>query len=146
MSALVKRFREHSERWQREALRQGIDPKKWDRWRKLTPKSRKATNPRDYAKGSSVREQIRSVLLDDAVTKVTAVHTVERGARRQDGSAIRRAAVRRNLDHPDAAVSNAELRRIAGMNPQQLAREIDDSLGRNYRGTDRSPFWYEKRG
>jgi hypothetical protein len=146
MAAQVKRFGDHSKRWQREARKKGIDPKKWDRWRQLTPKSRKVTNPADYGSGETVRHQIRKALLDAAVSRVADAHNTQRGARRQDGSLVRAAAVRRNLDHPDAGLTNAGLRRLTRMSPQQLAREIDDSLGRRYGAGERSPFWYEKRG
>lgn len=145
MSAQVKRFKDHSPRWQREALRKGVDPALWDRWRKLSPKVRKATNPTDYSTGKSVRNQLRAPLLNAATAKVLAVHTI-RGARRSDLSPVRATAVRRNLDHPGAGVSNAKLRRIAAMSPRKLAAEIDDSLTRSYSSGDRSPFWYEKRG
>lgn len=145
MTALVKPFGDHSQRWQREQLRKGIDPKKWDRWRKLSPKSRKATNPYEYAKGTTVRDQLRRPLLDAATRRLLMIHQV-RGASRFDGTAIKQAAVRRNLNHPDARVSNAKLRRIASMPAQKLAMEVDDSLARRYGVGERSPFWYEKRG
>lgn len=145
MAAQVKRFRDHSARWQREALKKGIDPKKWDRWRSLSPKVRKATNPTEYASGNTVRTQLRAPLLNAAVNRVAAIHRM-RGATRQDGSAVKIAAIRRNLDHPDAAMSNAKLRRIVNMTPQRLVTVVDDSLYRDYAAGERSPFWYEKRG
>jgi len=140
-----KRFGEHSRRWQREALRKGIDPHKWDQWRKLSSRSRKATSPVEYATGTSVRTQLRKPLLDAAANKVLAIHQV-RGASRSDASPIKLAAVKRNLDHPAAGMTNAKLRRLAGMSPQRLVEEIDDSLSRDYASGDRSPYWYEKRG
>jgi hypothetical protein len=145
MAAQVKRFKDHSPRWQREALRKGIDPALWDRWRKLSPKVRKATNPTDYSTGKTVRTQLRAPLLTAATNKVLAIHTI-RGARRADMSPVRITAVRRNLDHPGAGMTNAKLRRIMRMSPQALAAEVDDSLSRSYSSGDRSPFWYEKRG
>lgn len=145
MAAQVKRFRDHSARWQREALRKGIDPAKWDRWRKLSPTVRKRTNPTDYATGQSVRAQLRTPLLNAATNRLLAMHRV-RGATRYDGSPIKFAAVKRNLDHPDAGMTNAKLRRIVAMSPQKLVHEIDDSLSRRYDMGSRSPYWYEKRG
>lgn len=145
MAAMVKPFGEHSQRWQREQLRKGIDPKKWDRWRKLSPKARKATNPTEYAKGTTVREQLRNPLLDAATRRLLVMHQA-RGATRYDGSAIKQTAVRRNLDHPDAGMTNAKLRRLINMPPRKLVIEIDDSLSRRYGVGERSPFWYNKRG
>jgi hypothetical protein len=145
MAAQVKRFDEHSARWQRTARNKGIDPKLWDRWRQLSPKTRKATNPADYAAGKSVREQIRQPLLDAAANRVLAAQSM-RGATRASGLPIQLAAVKRNLNHPDAHMTNARLRRVASMPPRRLAAEIDDSLSRRYGTGERSPFWYEKRG
>jgi hypothetical protein len=99
----------------------------------------------DYASGKTVRTQLRAPLLDAATNRLLAIH-MRRGARRMDGSAIRYAAVRRNLDHPNAGMTNAKLRRLATMTPQRLVVEVDDSLSRRYDAGDRSPFWYEKRG
>jgi len=145
MAAQVKRFRDHSARWQREARKKGIDPVKWDRWRALSPKVRKATNPVEYATGKTVRTQLRAPLLNAAVTRVATIHRM-RGATRQDGSAVKLAAIRRNLDHPDAGMSNAKLRRLVNMTPARLVSEVDNSLYRDYAAGERSPFWYEKRG
>lgn len=145
MARQVKPFREHSQRWQREARAKGLDPRKWDRWRKLSPKSRKATAPASYASGEAVAFQVRKALLDETARVVAATQTL-RGARRESGDPIKVAAVRRSLEHPDAGMTNRRLRQIARMPPQELAREIDDSLSRRYGTGDRSPFWYEKRG
>jgi hypothetical protein len=145
MAAQVKRFRDHSARWQRDARKRGIDPAKWDRWRTLSPKVRKATNPVEYATGHTVRSQLRAPLLNAAVTRVAAIHRM-RGASRQDGSAVKLAAIRRNLDHPDASMTNAKLRRIVNLTPTRLVAEVDDSLYRDYAAGERSPYWYEKRG
>lgn len=54
MARQVKRFGEHSQRWQKEARAQGISPTKWNKWRRLSESTRKATNPTDYAKGKTV--------------------------------------------------------------------------------------------
>jgi hypothetical protein len=145
MAAQVKRFKDHSARWQREALKKGINPAKWDRWRTLSPKVRKVTNPAQYATGKTVRTQMRAPLLNAATNRLLAIHR-SRGATRQDGSAIQFAAVRRNLDHPQAGMSNAKLRRLVNMSPQRLVTEVDDSLSRRYDAGERSPFWYNKRG
>lgn len=145
MAAQVKRFKDHSARWQREQLKRGVDPAKWDRWRKLSPAVRKATNPTDYSTGKSVRAQLRAPLLTAAVNKLIVIHRV-RGATKADGSPIRLSAIRRNLDHPAAGMSNSKLRRLINLAPRKLVTEVDDSLSRRYDVGQRSPFWYEKRG
>jgi len=126
-------------------LRKGVDPAKWDRWRNLSPRVRKATNPTDYATGKSVRAQLRAPLLDAAANRLLTIHSI-RGATRQSGSPIQLAAVRRNLDHPDAGMTNAKLRRIVTLSPRRLVHEVDESLSRRYGVGERSPFWYNKRG
>lgn len=145
MARQVKPFGEHSQRWQREQLNNGVNPKLWDRWRLLSAKSRKGTSPFEYSTGKPVRQQLRAPLLDAATKRVLAIHQI-RGATRFDNSPIKLAAVRRNLDHPRARMSNAKLRQLATLSPQRLVREVDDSLSRRYDAGDRSPFWYEKRG
>lgn len=69
-----------------------------------------------------------------------------RGATRSDGQGIKLAAIRRSLDHPEAGMTNAKLRRIVSIAPTRLLSEVDDSLYRDYSAGERSPFWYEKRG
>jgi hypothetical protein len=145
MAAQVKRFRDHSARWQRDARKRGIDPAKWDRWRTLSPKVRKATNPVEYATGNTVRSQLRAPLLNAAVNQLVIVHGA-RGATRIDGQPIKRAAIRRSLDHPEAHMTNAKLRRLTNMSQSRLTREVDNSLYKDYAAGERSPFWYEKRG
>ena len=145
MARQVKPFGDHSPRWQREQIGKGVDPKLWDRWRSLSAKARKGTDPAAYAKGKPVRQQLRAPLLDAATKRVLGAHQI-RGATRIDNSPVKLAAVRRNLDHPSAGMSNAKLRRLASLPPQRLVREIDDSLHRSYAAGERSPFWYEKRG
>lgn len=54
MASQVKRFGEHSQRWQKQAKAQGITPAKWNKWRRLSPSTRRITNPTDYAKGKTV--------------------------------------------------------------------------------------------
>lgn len=43
-------------------------------------------------------------------------------------------------------MTNAKLRRVAGLSVPRLKAEIEDSLSQRYGPGERSPFWYEKRG
>lgn len=61
----------HSDRWKREALRDGLTKKKWDAWLRLSATTRKATDPREYARGVSVRDQIRKKLEAAALSNMT---------------------------------------------------------------------------
>jgi hypothetical protein len=62
VSAPRKSWDDHSDRWKRQAKREGLTPGRWNRWLRLSPKTRKETNPREYAKGESVPRQRRTKL------------------------------------------------------------------------------------
>lgn len=74
MSAPRKSWDDHSDRWKRDQTRKGLSRSKWDSWFKLSPKSRKITNPYEYAKGRSVAEQrltsARKAAFDNMVKQV----------------------------------------------------------------------------
>lgn len=57
MARRYKRFEEHSERWQKQARKEGVDPKRWNSWLKLSDNTRKATDPRKYGSGHTVSAQ-----------------------------------------------------------------------------------------
>lgn len=145
MARQVKPFGAHSQRWQREQIAKGMTPARWDRWRLLSAKVRKSTSPFDYASGKTVRDQLRAPLVEAAAKRLLGAHAA-RGATRADGSPVLLAAVKRNLNHPQAKMTNAKLRRVASLSVHKLIAEVDDSLSRPYAAGERSPFWYEKRG
>lgn len=140
-----KKFSEHSQRWQREKLRDGVNPARWNAWNRLSEKSRKSTTPTAYGQGQSVREQVRAELVDKAATNVVAAQRA-RGAQRDNGKGIDVAIARKNLGHKDSGLSNPELRKIAGLSRADLIDMIDESLDRSYLEGTRSPFWYNKKG
>lgn len=140
-----KKFSDHSARWQREKLRDGVTPGKWNAWGKLSPKSKKITNPTAYGQGETVVDQIRKPLLDQAAQNVVGAQRV-RGAQRDSGRPIDLAVARRNLNAKGANVSAAKLRKIGSMSRADLAEMIDESLSNARETGDRSPFWYNKKG
>ena len=122
MSAPRKRWDEHSDRWKREKTRQGLTKSRWDRWFKLSPKSRKIADPYKYAKGESVREQLRSPLEQSAyVNFVTQFPTA------------RMSTVRLGI----AAMTPKQLKWTATANAAQIAGKA-----RAKYTTGRNPFWY----
>jgi hypothetical protein len=85
MSAPQKRWDDHSPRWKREAVKQGLSKQKWDSWLKLSEKSKKIAAPREYAAGKSVAEQRRAKIETDVVEHMQAtvggrIGTVRAGA------------------------------------------------------------------
>lgn len=58
MSKPRKPFQDHSARWKREALRDGLKPQRWNRWLRLSPMLRTETDPRGYAAGRSLESLI----------------------------------------------------------------------------------------
>lgn len=130
--AQVKRFEDHSERWKREARKDGIDAKKWNAWRNLSAKSRKATSPREYAQGKTVRTQIRDTRVRDAVNRVVRAANPD--------NFVNRAKLTRNIaDLPMSEINkvnsfatDADLRRY--MKQRNIKAKSD--------GTS-SPYWYK---
>jgi hypothetical protein len=140
-----KKFSDHSARWQREKRNAGVTPQKWNAWDKLTPKSKKVTNPTDYGKGETVRDQVRAPLVDAAAQRVVNVMTAA-GSRRDNGKPLDVAVAKKNLNHKGAHVSAAQLRKMAKMSSRELGEMIDEANSRHYDSGDRSPFWYNKKG
>jgi hypothetical protein len=70
VSAAWKSWGDHSDRWKKNARREGLDPNRWNRWRRLSPKTRKDTNPRNYAKGESIARQKRSKLEENVIKRM----------------------------------------------------------------------------
>lgn len=95
MSRPGKRFEQHSVRWQREARRDGISPKRWNAWFKLSARSRKLVGIRPYAHGETVRSVIRAAAELAAAKNFLKVEpsaraqTVRRGIRRMTLAELR---------------------------------------------------------
>ncbi len=95
MSAPRKRFEEHSPRWQRNALKEGIEPRRWNAWFKLSPTTRKTTDAREYGKGQSVADQKRAQAEAAAAARFqrefpnARMSTVKYNVRRMDNTQLR---------------------------------------------------------
>ena len=122
MSAPRKRWDEHSERWKRDALKSGLTPARWNAWFKLSPKSRKTTDPRKYAKGESVAQQRRKAAEQAAYANIlnripyARPGTVKLGIKAMTAAQLRRAAT---VDRTGIVIA--------------AARKT---------GAARNPFWY----
>jgi hypothetical protein len=124
-----KKFSEHSARWQREAKRDGLSAAKWDKWSKLSAKSRKASDPREYAKGKPVVVQARENKQSTVYKMLVQVH----------GSTGRPATIRRGVSE----MSSAQLNRVMNMSPlSRLHDYIVKQARRPVHPGEFNPFWY----
>lgn len=73
MARHYKKWEDHSPRWQREQSRKGLDKKRWNAWLKLSEKTRKASDPRDYAAGKSISNQRRERKEREAIRKIKGI-------------------------------------------------------------------------
>ena len=126
--ATRKPWNEHSERWKRQATREGLDPKRWDAWRKLSPKSRAKTDPRRYAAGESVQKQTVDKLRRDAVDAIMSAK----------GGDAREFTVRRGVQK----MTTKELHKITGMTPGALDSYITRKARQPMAPGVRNPYWY----
>lgn len=83
--AIFKRWEDHSARWQREHSAAGETKAKWNRFLKLSGKTRKGANIREYAKGVSVPAQRKTKAVTTAITRMKSLgfgreYVIERGA------------------------------------------------------------------
>jgi hypothetical protein len=123
-----KTFEQHSERWQREARRDGITPSRWNRWIRLSDKTRRATDPRKYAQGESVAKQRLNTKREQAAAKILSVFK----------DSARAAAVRRGVQSMSTTQLNGVLRRDGS----KLVEHVRQQARKNIPG-QRNPFWYK---
>jgi hypothetical protein len=106
----VKPYGDHNQRWQREQAAKGVEPKRWDKWRGLSSKSRADSDPERYGKGFSVN----AIRRGDAIDKATG-HIAQWGAA-SSGRPPNRAIIERRV----RGESIATLRKIPTMTGQQM--------------------------
>lgn len=133
VASQVKPWGSHSDRWKRQKLREGLDPRKWDGWRRLAPGTRKDTSPEEYAKGKTIREQRRGPLESAAVDRALA------WARATSRKPVNEMLIRKNMTRPSAK----SLKRYANMTDAELRRY--DARAQKLRKGPKgfySAFWY----
>lgn len=120
-----KRFADHSQRWQRQQLRAGVNPQRFDRWLALSLKTRQGSDPLTYGRGVSIAQQRRQ-------GNERAAHEVM--LRLPD---VREATIIRGL----AQMSPRHLRWTANATPDQI-RERARQKPERYGYSQRNPWWY----
>ena len=66
---MMKNFQEHSARWQREQLRSGVKPARWNHWHRLAPSTRRMVPLGDYSRGISAPQLMREARNDQLVAR-----------------------------------------------------------------------------
>lgn len=122
-----KPFRSHSERWQREAIRDGVDPKRWDRWTELSEKSRANSDPRKYAQGQSVPAQQRELKVSDLSAKIN--QAMPNIGDRTAGRIAKR-------------LPSRELNKLAKMDPNKRPAYIRKRAAMRPEPGQSNPYWY----
>ena len=121
-----KRFSDYSKRWQREAIRDGVDPKKWDQWQRLAPSTQRNVDRRQYSKGFPARELAKEKRQQDAVKDI--LKKLEGKTRGK----VRPGRVIKNVK----SMSTKQLRSIA----TKTAEDIMNLAGK-HRGGDTPNVW-----
>lgn len=123
-----KRWEGHSARWQREHTAAGESKTRWNRFLKLSPKTRKSVSISEYAKGVSVGEQRKSKSIQSAAAKVVSAFTGRKFA----------------IEENTKLMSADELRWTLKATPEQIRRRAADRrYNRVVNGKTRNPWWYK---
>jgi hypothetical protein len=128
--ATRKPWDEHSERWKRRAIRDGLDPRRWNAWRNLSPKTRAQTDPRRYAQGESVHTQHVTKLRQSVVAGIM-------NAKAGDPK-LREFTVRRGVQ----MLSTRELQKMSKMTTGVLSDYITKKARQPVPTGQRNPYWY----
>lgn len=104
-----------------------MTPTRWNQWLKLSPQSRKSSDPREYAKGKSVAAQRMDAKREQAAAKILNAFPAE----------SRPGTVRRGVRAMDTSQLNAVLKRDGAK-----LREYIRTQARNNTPGKLNPFWY----
>lgn len=126
--ATRKSWSEHSARWKREAVREGLSARRWDLWRKLSPKARADSDPRAYAQGKSVPQQRLERKQSTAIDKIMSVKA----------GVARRFTVARGV----VMMDSDELHKINSMSPVKLDSYMTRMARRKMQPGQHNPYWY----
>lgn len=102
-----KKWSQYSTKWQKARRREGLDPRRWNRWQRLSDKTRAKTDPYEYAKGVSVLAQSRKRMLDLLTQKVKQIADTHTPPRFKPASMQ---TIRTRLDGLETKVLNRALR------------------------------------
>jgi hypothetical protein len=120
-----KKWEDHSPRWQREQTRKGLSKNRWNAWLKLSDKTRKATDPSQYASGKSIADQRRERKIQQAVQKVKSANS----------QAARTSVIQRNV----RKMSDKDLDWTLKASPKQIRERASK---KHVQGYPTNPWWY----
>lgn len=124
MARRYKRFEEHSERWQKQARKEGVKPERWNSWLKLSESTRKTTDPRKYGVGQSIAAQRIERKRTKAEQSIA--------AKRKHG---RKSVIRHNV----ARMTEKDLDWTIRASAQQLSQRASAKTVSGYAS---NPWWY----
>lgn len=119
-----KSWDEHSERWKRDQAKAGLSKQRWNSFLKLSDKSQRSADIRQYAKGFSVGEQRKEKARSIAAEKIT--------SSRFGNDYVSRKGV--------DSMTAAQLRWTANATPDQIRARARNS---KYIVNNRNPWWYK---
>src|SRR5689334_12368755 len=125
MARHYKKWEDHSQRWQREQSRKGLDKRRWNAWLKLSDSTRKHSDPSKYAAGQSIAAQNRERKEREAVKKIK--------------SAATRHARSSTIVHNVHRMTDADLDWTLKASPNAIRKRA--SMGK-VTGYPKNPWWY----
>ncbi len=122
--ARYKRWEDHSDKWKRQATKEGLTASRWNGWLKLSAKTQKESDPRKYAAGQSVADQRNETKRGRAVEAI----------KRAMGVRQRESVIKANV----ARMSANDLDWTIKATPGQIRNRAGQ---KNVSGYQRNPWW-----
>lgn len=144
MARSLKSWSQYSKKWQTARRKEGLDPKRWNRYRKLSEKTRNKVDPYEYAKGVSVKQQTYNSLLDSVTGKMDAIaqtHTQQNFSQKGFRPAGI-ATIRRRL----SAYGYTDLSKLDRMNDARLYKHVTAVNQKIIDERGNSPLFYHAGG
>ena len=125
MARHYKKWEDHTPRWQREQSRKGLSQKRWNAWLKLSEKTRKTTDPRQYASGKGIADQRRERKIQQAVARI----------RSATPQSARTSVIQNNV----RKMSDKDLEWTLKASPKSIRQRASN---KHVQGYPTNPWWY----
>lgn len=143
MARSLKSWSQYSKKWQAARRKEGLDPRRWNRYRRLSDKTRSKIDPYEYAKGVSVKQQSYNTVLNDVTRKMDTIaqtYTPRNFAHKFRPASI--STIRRRL----SGYSFVELSRLDRMDTKKLYKHVTVVNQRIIDERGNSPLFYHDGG
>ncbi len=144
MARSLKSWSQYSKKWQAARRKEGLDPRRWNRYRRLSEKTRNKIDPYEYAKGVSVKQQSYNSLLDSVTGKMDAIAQTYT-SQNYSHKGFRPASIvviRRRL----SSYGYADLSKLDRMEPKRLYRHVTTVNQKIIDERGNSPLFYHAGG